>query len=150
MPCARVYRLTPFFEIRLALSAWARRDQLTSAEPEPDVTSGLLFGAGSSGQLGDIRLGLANRRGDRRQHLPLGETRLAYDYLIIGTGAGIAISATIIGHPQHLASRASRTHSTFAAVFCLPSRPRRAARARRSDGHGLRSLSSVAVRPASN
>ena len=43
MPCARVYRLTPFFEIRLALSAWARRDQLTSAEPEPRRYVGASF-----------------------------------------------------------------------------------------------------------
>src|SRR5262249_24286948 len=84
------------------------------------------------------------------RQIALGEARVGYDFLIIATGA----QHSYFGHddwaPARRASRGSRTRSTFVAVFCLPSRRRRAVRTKRSGGPGSPSSSSAAVRPAWN
>jgi NADPH-dependent 2,4-dienoyl-CoA reductase/sulfur reductase-like enzyme len=97
-----------------------------------------------------VLLGEVTKVDPALRQIALGKTRLAYDFLIIATGA----RHSYFGHdnwaPAAPGLKGSRTRSTFGVVFCLPSRRRRAVRTRRSGRPGSLLSSSAAARPASN
>ena len=71
MQSSRAYRLTPFFEPDW-LSAWARRDQLSSAEPQPRRRRrGLFFGTGRVRQLVDACRNASRLIAPQQRGLPL-------------------------------------------------------------------------------